>query len=134
MGKTTGLRVAEGAAKGSLMPRLPDLHLFRIFEMYLSLLFLLSTYLRIRQYRVVMGLVKGFSGRWPRLFELVKKHGGIFLTWGTFFPLAVSLGLLLAQLLARQILWPGADTFTAADLREVWPAIPVVVLSGLAMA
>jgi hypothetical protein len=115
------------------MSWLPDLHLFRSFEFYLSLLFLVSTFLRIRQYRCVVGLVKGFSARWPRLFEVVKQHRGIFLSRGTIFPLAVSLGLLLAQLLTRRLLWPEADSFTAADLPDAWPAIPVLMLSGLAM-
>jgi hypothetical protein len=115
------------------MAWVPDLHLFRSFELYLSLLFLVSSYLRIRQYRVVVGLVKGFSGRWPRLFEVVKQHGSLFLTRGTIFPLAVSLGLILAQMLARQLLWPGADSFTIADLPRIWPAIPVIAISGVAM-
>jgi hypothetical protein len=115
------------------MSWLPDLHLFRFFELYLSLLFIISTYLRVRQYRVAVGLVRDLSGRWPRLFQVVKRHGGIFLTRGTIFPLAVSLGLLLIQFLARRLVWPEADDFTAADLPDVWPAIPVVVVSGLAM-
>jgi hypothetical protein len=115
------------------MSWLSDLHLFRTFEMYLSLLFLISTYLRIRQYQVVVGLVRGFSGRWPRLFDVVKQHGGIFLTWGTVFPLGITLALLLTQLLARRLLWPGADSFTVADLPDVGLAIPVVLVFGLAM-
>jgi hypothetical protein len=115
------------------MSWLPDLHLFRFFELYLSLLFIISTYLRVRQYRVAVGLVRDLSGRWPRLFQVVKQHGGIFLTRGTIFPLAVSLGLLLIQFLARRLVWPEADDFTAADLPDVWAAIPVVLVSGLAM-
>ena len=49
----------------------------------------------------------------------VKQHGGLFLTWGTIFPLGVSLGLLLVQLLARRLVWPSADEFTVADLLRV---------------
>jgi hypothetical protein len=115
------------------MAWLPDLHVFRFFELYLSLLFLVSSYRRFRQYRAVVGLVRHFPGRWPRLFELVKQHGNLFLTWGTVFPLAVTLGLLLTQLLARRLVWPQADEFTAADLPQVWLAVPVVLLTGLAM-
>src|SRR5579871_7072208 len=106
------------------MSWLPDLHLFRSFELYLSLLFLISTYLRFRLYRTVVGLVRTFPGRWPRLFEVVKQHGNIFLARGTLLPLAVTLGLLLAQTLARHLVWPGADAFTAADLPAVWAAVP----------
>jgi hypothetical protein len=116
------------------MAWLPNLHLFRSFELYLSLMFLISSYLRFWQYRAVIGLVKDVSGRWPRLFELVKQHGSIFLTWGTVFPLAVTLALLLAQLLARHLLFPSADEFTVADLGDLWVAIPVVLVLGAAMA
>ena len=115
------------------MSWLPELHLFRFFELYLSALFLISTYVRVRQYRVVVGLVRNFPGRWPRLFELVRQHGSIFLTWGTVLPLAVTLGLLLLQLFARRFVWPSADEFTAAALPDVWLTIPVITLTGLAM-
>ena len=47
----------------SRMLWLLDLHVFRFFELYLALLFLISTYLRVRQYRAVVGLVKDFRGR-----------------------------------------------------------------------
>jgi hypothetical protein len=115
------------------MSWLPDLHLFRFFELYLTALFLVSTYFRVRQYRVVVGLVRNFPGRWPRLFNLVKQHGSIFLTWGTVLPLAVTLALLLTQLVARRFVWPNADEFTAAALPDVWPIVPVISLAGLAM-
>lgn len=115
------------------MSWLPDLRLFRSFELYLSLMFLISTYLRFRQYRAVVGLVRHFPGRWPRLFEMVKKHGNLFLTWGTVFPLVVTLGLLLAQTLARHLVWPGADVFTAPDLLHLRWALPAVLVTGAAM-
>jgi hypothetical protein len=115
------------------MSWLPDLHLFRLFELYLSLLFLVSLYFRMRQYRVVVGLVKNFPGRWPRLLELVKQHGNIFLTWGTVLPLGVTLGLLLTQLVARRLVWPSADEFTAARLSDVWATVPFILVTGLAM-
>jgi hypothetical protein len=123
-----------GESRGCRMSWLADQHLFRYFEFYLSLLFLISTYLRIRQYRMVVGLVRGLSSRWPRLFQVVKQHGKMFLTRGTIFPLAVSLGLLLIQLLARKLVWPEADAFTASELPDVWPAIPIIVIVGVAMA
>lgn len=116
------------------MSWLPSLHLFRFFELYLTLMFLVSTYLRIRQYHAFANLLAAFPGRWPRLFRLVKQHHNLFLTWGTVLPLAVSLILLLAQTVARQIVWPAADEFTALELLDIWPAVPVVVLCGAAMA
>jgi hypothetical protein len=115
------------------MAWLSDLRPFRLFELYLTLMFLVSTYLRVRQYRAIVGLVRTFPGRWPRLLELVRQHGNIFLTKGTVFPLAVSLGLLVAQSVANHWVWPHADRFTGADLAAVWPALPLFLLSGVAM-
>jgi hypothetical protein len=89
--------------------------------------------LRLRQYRVVVGLLTNLSARWPRLFEMVKQHRSLFLTWGTVLPLAVTLGLLLAQMLARLLVWPGADAFTAANLPEIWLALPVVAACAVSM-
>jgi hypothetical protein len=101
--------------------------------MYLALMFGVSTFLRIRQYAAILGLVRAFRARWPKLFELVMRHQNIFLTWGTFLPLALSGGLWLLQTLVRYFVFPRADEFTAADLLAIWPAVPLVLLAGIAM-
>src|SRR5262249_23765787 len=118
----------------NLMSWLLDLRLIRLFTFYLTLVFLLSTWLRVHQYQAIVALVRRVPGRWPRLFQLVKQHGNVFLTWGTSFPLALSLGLLLVQSVANHWIWPHADQrLTLAALLEVWPALPVVLLCATAM-
>lgn len=114
------------------MSWLLDLHLIRFYEFYLALVFVLSTYLRVQQYRSILSLVRRFPGRWPRLLQLVREHGNIFLTWGTLMPLLLSLGLLLANSFANHVLWPDAD-LTVAQLWQLWPAVPVVAGTGVAM-
>jgi hypothetical protein len=116
------------------MSWLTGLHIFRLFELYLTLIFLVSTYLRFRQYQAIVGLVRTFAHRWPRLLQLVSRHYNLFLSWGTIFPLAVSGGLLAAQTIANRWIWPQSDEFTVADLLAVWPALPVLVVTGAAMA
>ncbi len=59
---------------------LAELNLIRFFDFYLAVAFLISTTLRVNQYRAVVGLVRAVPGRWPRLFKLVKEHSTIFLT------------------------------------------------------
>ena len=115
------------------MSWLPDLRLIRFFSFYLALFFCVSTYLRTRQYRALLGLVRNMPGRWPRLLGLIRKHGSLFLTWGTVMPLLLSLLLFLLNTCASRLLWPRADDFTAAQLLAMWPALPLVVLSGVAM-
>jgi hypothetical protein len=114
------------------MARLGDLHLIRFFSFYLTVIFLVSTYLRLRQYLVTLNLVRAFPERWPRLFGLVRQHKQIFLTWQTVLPSILSLALLTAHTVAAHFIWPQAD-FTLARLLELWPAVPVVALTGAAM-
>jgi hypothetical protein len=110
-----------------------NLRLMPFFEFYLALVFVLGTLFRIQQYRSVVGLVGRFPGRWPRLLQLVRQHGSLFLTWGTVLPLLLSLGLLVLNAIATRWLWPQANHFTLAELFQLWPAVPVVLVCGVAM-
>jgi hypothetical protein len=115
------------------MSWLYDLRLISLFNFYLALMFCLSTALRWHQYRAILALVRGLSGRWPNLFKLVRTHTNIFLTWGTFKPLLSALLLLLVNTLASQLLWPEAREFKVRDLLDLWPVLPVVLGTGAAM-
>jgi hypothetical protein len=115
------------------MHGLLDLHAIRFFSFYLAVIFTVSTYLRLRQYRAALALVGGLRSRWPNLTRLVFSHRHIFLTRGTVLPLAIMLALLAANMLASRLVWPQADAFTVADLLHAWPAVPVLVVTGVAM-
>jgi hypothetical protein len=110
-----------------------DLRLIPLFSFYLAVIFLLSTALRIRQYRAVLAIVFGLGNRWPNLLKLVREHLNIFITWSTIQPLAIVLALWLANTLAAQLLWPPAAEFTARDLAAAWPGLAVVVPIAVAM-
>jgi hypothetical protein len=114
------------------MSGLLHLHLIRLFNFYLAVVFLVSTAVRLRQYRTILSLVRTMPERWPRLLKLVRQHKGVFLTWGTVLPLALVLGLFLVNWTAATVLWPDAD-FTLAHLLDLWPAVPVVFVFGAAM-
>jgi hypothetical protein len=115
------------------MDGLLQLHAIRFFSFYLAVIFTVSTYLRLRQYRAALALLVGLRTRWPNLTRLVLAHRHIFLTRGTVLPLGTMLALLAANLLASRLVWPQADRFTVADLLRAWPAVPFVALSGAAM-
>jgi hypothetical protein len=101
--------------------------LISLFGLYLMLMFFVASYMRFSQYRTVLRLVTAVPGRWPRLFKLVRQYASIFLTWGTIAPMALSLGLIVANAIANNFIWPAADaTLTLGELVQLWPALPVV--------
>jgi hypothetical protein len=115
------------------MDWLLDLRLIRFFSFYLAAVFVVSTYLRLRQYHAVVSLVLRLRSRWPNLTALVLTHRHIFLTPRTYLPLIIVLVLLAANMLASRLVWPQANQFDVRELLHIWPAMPAVLLTGVAM-
>lgn len=109
------------------------LPIIRLFSFYLALLFVISTYLRLRQYRAVLSLVVRLQRRWPNLAKLVLAHRSIFMTWNTYWPLAVVLVLFVVNTFASWVVWPQAGEFALRDLLHLWWAVPVVAAAGVSM-
>jgi hypothetical protein len=114
------------------MTRFADLNLIRFFDFYLALAFLISTWMRIRQYEAIVRLVRAVPERWPRLFALVKQHHHLFLTWTTVLPALLAFGLSAVHTMACRLIWPQAS-LTVSQLAGLWAAVPVLVLAGTAM-
>jgi hypothetical protein len=108
------------------------LNLIHLFDFYLALAFLVSTSVRIKQYRSILALVGGVPTRWPRLFTLVREHGSVFLTWTTVLPAILAFTLSLTHMLACRLVWPQAN-LTLGDLATQWQAAPFVLVFGAAM-
>ncbi len=115
------------------MPWIHDVHLIRLFNFYLAVFFVISTFLRLRQYRTFLSLVRTMPNRWPRLLALVKQHKHLFLTWGTVLPLVIVLVLILVNWTASSLLWPAAAEFTLGQLLEMVLAALVVLFCGACM-
>jgi hypothetical protein len=116
------------------MSWLSHLHPIRLFNFYLAVVFLITTVINVRDYRHLLGVARSLPGRWPRLFELLKGHAHIFLTWRTAAPALASLGLLGVQMFVTQVVAPSADEkLTGALMLEVWPTLPFVLLTTAAM-
>lgn len=109
-----------------------DINLIHLFDFYLALMFLISLYRRTSQYRAVGGLVMEAPGRWPHLFDLVKQHGTIFMTWATFRPALFALGLMLMQMMLSRLLFPFAQV-TLSSLSDLYVAWPILLILGGAM-
>lgn len=108
------------------MTRLSNLDLIRCFDFYLAVIFLLSTFRRVGQYRAVAGLALAAPGRWPRLFDLIKQHRTILLTWQFALPSLLALILMVMQLLAS-VFWHQAPLTVGTVVADplAWPLLAV---------
>jgi len=114
------------------MSRFWHLNLIQCLAVYLVLIFVVGTALRVRQYRALLGMVWSMHDRWPHLVKLAKHHRGIFLTWQTILHALLALLLAIGHTVACRFVWPQAD-LTLAQLLEWWLAALVVVFLGAAM-
>jgi hypothetical protein len=108
------------------------LNLIRLFDFYLAAAFLVSTTMRVSQYRAVLSLVRAVPSRWPRLFKLVKEHSTIFLTWTTVLPAILAFLLCVIHTFACRFIWPHAQ-LTATEVSGHWESIVSVGVLGVAM-
>jgi hypothetical protein len=109
-----------------------DLNLIRFFEFYLTLMFVLSTAMRVRQYETIIRLVRAVPDRWPRLLKLIRQHHAIFLTWATVWPALLVLSLCLLNSLACRLVWPSAN-LTVGGLLHLGLSVLLIALIGAAM-
>jgi hypothetical protein len=116
------------------MSWLLNLSLILLFLVYLTLVFLIGTALRIRDYRHALALILRAPSRWPRLFKLVKQHRSLLVSWRTVLPLILSLALIAAHQLTSTRVWPEAAAYlTIGRLGQLWPALLIVAPTGLFM-
>ncbi len=112
------------------MHRLLDLNLIHCFDVYLMLIFVFGTGLRIQQYRSFLGLIWSLHTRWPHLYRLVKQHRGILVTWGTILPALLALLLSLGHMLACRLVWPQTDLTIAQLVAWRLPLLGVAFLGA----
>ena len=109
-----------------------NLNLIRVFDFYLASLFLISIFMRLRQYEAIVRLVRALPDRWPRLMQLVGRHRNIFFSWTTILPGLLALVFSIVNSLACRLIWPNAQ-LTLHDLGHLWLAAILVGLAGAAM-
>jgi hypothetical protein len=109
-----------------------DLNLIPVFDFYLASLFLISIFMRLRQYESAVRLVRAFPDRWPKLMQLVGRHRNIFLTWTTLLPGMLALLLTVINMLACRLIWPNA-VLSLNDLSHFRIAAICVGIAGAAM-
>jgi len=107
-------------------------YLINLFSFYLTVILVLGTLRRLRQYRDIVHLTTGMPGRWPRVLKQIKQHWWMFFTWSTFRPAIVAILLLAVQMVCSRIIWPKA-ILTLQDLGVEWWMGPMVAITAIAM-
>jgi len=109
-----------------------ELNLIHCLDVYLVVIFLVATCLRIHQYWSLLALISSMHECWPYLLKLVNQHRGIFLTWGTVLPALLAFLLSLGHMLACRLVWPQVDV-TIAQVVHWWPVAVAVGSLGAVM-
>ncbi|MER3416682.1 MAG: hypothetical protein C4297_10795 [Gemmataceae bacterium] len=109
-----------------------SLNLISLFQLYLFATFLLSIYVRYRQYRDLAALILSTPERWPRLLALIHKHRSVLFPNKTLIPTVLTFSLMAAHAVLYYMILPEAET-TPDKLVHTWYlGLPTLIL-GLLM-
>src|SRR5580692_5042585 len=114
------------------MPPHHALNLIRLFDFYLSLMFLISFLRRWDVYLNAVRILITVRGRWPKLIHRLGEHRSIILNWTFFRPVILALLVTLLQLIASRMIWPYAN-LTAPELTEEWWWVPIILVALIPM-
>ncbi|MBY0459554.1 MAG: hypothetical protein K2V38_19715, partial [Gemmataceae bacterium] len=103
----------------------PPINLIRVFDFYVTLMFLISLIRRWDVYVNAVRIVIGVRGRWPKLIARLGEHRSLILNWSFFRPAILALALTALQLIASRLVFPLA-VLTGDQLREEWWWVPIV--------
>jgi hypothetical protein len=118
------------------MPPEPQpLNLIRVFDFYVTLMFVISLIRRWNVYLSAIRLLIVVRGRWPKLIQRLSEHSSLILNRSFFRPALLALGLTVVQLVASRVIFPQA-TLTGEQLQAEWwwivvifvPLVPMVLV------
>lgn len=115
------------------MPPEPQpLNLIRIFDFYVTMMFLISFLRRWRVYWDAIRILVAVRGRWPKLIQRLGDHKSLILNWSFFRPAVLALFVTLVQLICSRILFPQA-TLTSDHLQKEWWLVPILLVPMVPM-
>lgn len=109
------------------MPPREPLNLIRLFDFYLTLMFVLSFLRRWDVYLSAVRLLISVRGRWPKLIQRLGEHKSILLNKSFFRPAILALVLMVIQLVASRMIWPYAE-LTWPEISVEWWLIPIILV------
>ncbi len=108
-------------------PDPPPINLIRVFDFYVTLMFVISLVRRWDVYVNAIRLLITVRGRWPKLISRLAEHRSLILNRTFFRPAILALGLTLIQLVVSRVIFPGAE-LTGPQLRQEWWWVPIIIL------
>lgn len=114
-------------------PDPPPLNLIRVFDFYVTLMFVISLVRRWNVYLSAVRLLIAVRGRWPKLISRLAEHRSLILNRSFFRPALLALGLTITQLVASRVIFPKA-TLTGEQLRAEWWWVLIIAVPLVPMA
>lgn len=110
----------------------PPINLIRIFDFYVSLMFLISF---LRRWDVYLNAIRiGFAvrGRWPKLIQRLGDHKSLILNWSFFRPAILAAIVTAVQLVCSRMIFPMA-VLTGPQLEQEWWLVPIILVPMIPM-
>jgi len=115
-------------------PEEQPINLIRVFDFYVTVMFLISLLRRWDVYLDAIKLLVGVRGRWPKLMGRLREHQSLLLNWSFFRPAILALLLTVAQLVVSRVIYPQAVvTFAILDAWWWYAAIIVTMVPMVAV-
>src|SRR3954468_2483027 len=108
-------------------PDPPPLNLIRVFDFYVTLMFVISLVRRWSVYVNAVRLLIAVRGRWPKLIQRLSEHSSLILNRSFFRPALLALGLTVTQLVASRVIFPQAN-LTGEQLQAEWWWVPIILV------
>lgn len=113
-------------------PEQPPLNLIRVFDFYVTIMFLISFLRRWNVYWDAIRILVAVRGRWPRLISRLADHKSLMLNGSFFRPAVLAAVVTVVQLVCSRVIYPRA-TLTADQLRVEWWLIPIFCVPMIPM-
>jgi hypothetical protein len=108
-------------------PDPPPANLIRVFDFYVTVMFLISFLRRYDVYWNAIRLLVAVRGRWPKLIGRLAEHKSLLLNWSFFRPAILALFVTVLQLVASRAVFPEA-VLTGTQLQQEWWLVPIILL------
>ncbi|VTR95847.1 unnamed protein product [Gemmata massiliana] len=103
----------------------PPINLIRVFDFYVTLMFVISLVRRWDVYLNAVRILIGVRGRWPKLISRLSEHSSLILNWAFFRPAILALALTVVQLIVSRAIFPLA-VLTGPQLQHEWWWVPII--------
>ena len=113
-------------------PEQQPLNLIRVFDFYVTLMFVISLVRRWDVYLNAVRILIGVRGRWPKLIARLSEHSSLILNWSFFRPAILALVLTVVQLIVSRLIFPLAR-LTGPQVQTEWWWVAIMVVTLLPM-